>query len=328
MKVELILKKITHNWFPKCLCVVSAITLYMFAKTTRLETKTFSIPLVIKEDGNLCRSTVLPSHVNVIIRSEPDNISSIQNGDIQAVLDLSFYTKEGNYSVPVAASLASSVNLAAPVELTVSPEIIPVNLEERIRKAVDVEVPVYGNPVHGYEVEYVKISPKQVIISGPKSMLANINKVSTNELNFSEKRESFSEVKKIRDINSHIDIVSSDNININVTLKASLVNKTFERIPVTINHLASNLEVVEIPEYSFTVSGAQLTVEKYYPSEQTVQVDCSMITVPGELSLPVTVSVPEGLQIEGDQLESVKIKFVEKKNDSEPAVENNSNGSE
>ena len=328
MKVELILKKITHNWFPKCLCIVSAVALYMFAKTSRLETKTYSIPLVIKEDGNLCRSTLLPSHVNVIIRSEPDNISGIQNGDIQAVLDLSYYTKQGNYNVPVSASLASNVNLSAPVELTVYPEKISIDLEERVRKGVNVEVPVYGNPKHGYEVEQIKVSPQQVVISGPKSMLENINQVSTVELSLEDKKENFTDVKKIRAINRHISLVSSENVNVSVSFKASLINKTFDNVQVGMTHLSPHLEVASVPEVNFTVSGSQLIVEKFFPSEQNVQVDCSLITGAGEFTLPITVNIPDGLKLESTSVENVKITVKENPVPVNHASEVNVNGSE
>lgn len=312
MKAELILKKITNNWVPKCICIVIAIALYLFGKTARLEKKTFSIPLVVKEDGNLMHSENLPSHISITIRSEPDNISALTSSDIQAVLDLSYYTKEGNYDVPVAASLATGVNLAAPVELTVSPEKIKVKLEERTRKAVPVEVPVYGNPLHGYELSEIKISPQQVIISGPKSLVANINQVSTFEVNLSEKNEDFHEIKKIRNINRHIELVSSENVDVNVSFKTSLVTKTFSNVQVYLVHLAPHLEAVAIPEASFTVSGAQLVLEKFYPSEYTIQADCSMITGPGEYELPVVIAVQDAFKIEDSETQTVKVKIKER----------------
>ncbi|MCI5696923.1 MAG: CdaR family protein [Treponema sp.] len=312
MKAELILKKITNNWVPKCICLIVAVALYLFGKTARLEKKTFSIPLIVKEDGNLMSAEALPSHISVIIRSEPDNISALNSGDIQAVLDLSYYTKEGQYDVPISASLASGVNLAAPVELTVNPEKIHVKLEERTRKAVPVEVPVYGNPLHGYELKDIKISPQHVIISGPKSLVANINQVSTFEVNLSEKNEDFREIRKVRSINRHIELVSSDNVEVNVSFTTSLVTKTFNNVQVYLVHLAPHLEAVTIPESSFTVSGAQLVLEKFYPSEYTMQADCSMITGPGEYELPVVIAVQDAFKIENSDLTTVKVKIREK----------------
>lgn len=312
MKAELILKKISNNWVPKCICIIAAIALYLFGKTSRLEKKTFSIPLVVKEDGNLLSAENLPSHISVIIRSEPSNISSLTAGDIQAVLDLSYYTKEGQYSIPVSASLTSTANLSAPVELVVSPEKINVKLEERTRKAVPVEVPVYGNPLHGYEIDEIKFSPQQVIISGPKSLVANIKQVSTYEVDLSEKNENFKDIKKVRNINKHIELVSSENVNVNVSFKTSLVTKTFDRIPVFLAHLAPNLEPVSVPHSSFTVSGAQLVVEKFYPSEYTMQADCSLISGPGEYELPVVIAVQDAFKIEGEGNPTIKVELREK----------------
>lgn len=312
MKAKLILKTITTNWFPKCLCIIIAIILYLFAKTARLETKTFVVPLKVIEDGNLARTATLPSSVSVIIRSEPEKISSIQNGDIEATLDLSYYTKEGSYNVPVSAFFNSNVNLNSPVELTVYPESISVDLEERTRKAVSVVVPIYGNPVHGYEIENIVISPKEVIISGPKSMVANINSISTSEISIADRKDTFNDTRKILGINRHIQLISSDDINVIIYLKETLITKSFERTQVSVTSLNNNLEVEELPEISFTVSGSQLIVETFYPSVATVQADCSGITEAGEYEVPLIINIPDGLQVEEQSSTTVKIIVNEK----------------
>ncbi|MCR5612271.1 YbbR-like domain-containing protein [Treponema sp.] len=307
MKAELILKKITYNWLPKCFCIGAAIILYLLGHTARLEHRTFSVPLATIEDGSLMSASSLPSYVNVTVRSESNSISSIASSDIQAVLDLSYYTKEGTYNVPVSLSLSSQVILSDPVELVVTPEVYSVKLEEKARKSVPIVVPLMGDPMHGYEVKEIKIYPQQAIISGPRSMVESCSQISTEELDLSESKDDFEEYKAVRNVNRHIEIVSPQQVKANVIFQTSLVTKTFNNCPVFFGHLAPELEIEEKPEISFTVSGAELVLEKFYPSEYTVQADCSLISQPGEYELPVVIAVQDAFKLESQSLEKVKV---------------------
>ena len=67
-----------------------------------------------------------------------------------------------------------------------------------------------------------------------------------------------------------------------------------------------------VPEISFTVSGAQLVLEKFYPSEYTVQCDCGSISIPGEYELPVVINIQDAFKIESQSAEKVKIVVKEK----------------
>ena len=322
MKAELLLKKISNNWFGKCLSLGAAIILFLVAQITRLEKRTFSVPLTTVEDGILVHASGLPSHVNVTVRAESENILNIASSDIKAFLDLSYYTKEGTYSVPITLSLSADVVLTDPVELTVSPENYSVILEERVRRSVPVVVPTSGNPTHGYELKEIKVYPDEAIISGPRSMVENISQLSTDELILTEKKDDFEESKTVRNVSRYIEIVNPKQASVKVSFQTSLVQKSFFNCPVFFGHLAPNLEVAAEPEISFTVSGAELILEKFYPSEYTVQVDCSHIMVPGEYELPVVIAVQDAFKIESQSASSVKVKIREKEVESENDGEN------
>lgn len=321
MKAELI-KKITHNWFPKCACIGFAIILYIFGKTSRLESRSIQIPVVVLEDENLSRTSGKPLNVTVNLRSESDIVSTFTAKDLEAVIDLTYFTKPGKYDVPVNVTLSSEINRSVPIEVTVTPKKVSVDLEERIRKAVPVNVPVYGNPLHGYEVSDIKVSPQQVLISGPKSMVESITQVPTYEIDLTDKKDNFTEVKKVRGLNRHISIVSSDQINVDVSFNTSLVSKSFKNCQVFLAHLDPKFEAVMIPEISFTVSGAELVLEKFYPSEYTVQADCKSVNQPGEYELPVVIAIQDAFKLEEQSAATVKFQVREKQVQIAPVSEN------
>lgn len=316
MKAESTLNKITKDWGVKCLCIVAGIILYIVGQNARLEKRTLSVPLTTVEDGLLTSVNAIPSHVNVTIKSKSQNIAPITPSEIEAVLDLSYYVEEGTYNVPVSLSLSSDIILSDPAELTVTPEKFVVKLEKKTRRSVPINVPISGDPIHGYEVTSIKVSPAEAIISGPRSMVESIDSIYTDEVVLTERKENFTETKHLRNISKFIEIVSPYQASIDVFLDASLVTKTFNNCRVFFGGLDPKFEVEEFHEISFTVSGAQLVLEKFYPSEYTVQCDCSMIMSPGEYELPIVINIQDAFKIESQSTE--KIKFVVKEKPTEP----------
>lgn len=312
MKAKSLFSSLLNNWFAKSVCLIVAVVLYLFCRAARIEKRTFSVPLKKVENGSLVCASVIPSHINVIVRSENNEVNNITAQSIEASLDVSYYTREGEYDVPVTLSLNSDVYSTEPVELTVEKDSFKVKLEERTRKTVPINIPYSGDPLHGYELKELKVNPSTAVISGPRGMVEAVNQVYTEDIILTDLKESFNVEKRLRNVNRLVEIVSPGLVTINVTFQASLVNKDFNDCKVFFAQLAPELIVEEVPSVSFSVSGAELVLEKFYPSDYTVQVDCSGITVPGEYELPVVIAVQDAIKIESISQEKVKIKIVEK----------------
>lgn len=322
MKIESILNKITHNWFEKCICLVSAIILFLIGFAERLDKRNFNVPLVAIEDGNLQRSTGLPSNVLVTIRSKSQNINNISSSDIQATIDFSYYNEEGTYAVPIHLSLSKDIILNDPVELTVSPDCYSVKLEKKSRKSVPINVPIVGDPLHGYELSDNKINPQVAILEGPRSMLENINEINSTELVISDRKDDFTEKLSLINLNKFVSIVSPKFVEASVYFQTSLVNKTFSNCSVFFANLDPKLEVASSDSISFTISGAELVVEKFTPSEYSIQADCSQITKAGEYELPIVIAIQDAFKIEKQSQTSVKV-IVQEKNNEKNLVQSN-----
>lgn len=317
MNIESILKKIMHNWFPKTLCIIAAIILFVFGLTSQLEKRSFNVPLQAVEDGALQRSSGIPSNVLVTIRTKPQTITTITSADIQAVIDFSYYTREGTYAVPINLSLSKDIILNDPVELTVSPNTYTVKLESKVRKSVPIVVPIVGNPLHGYELKENRVNPQVAIIEGPKSMVENVKEINTQELYISEKKDDFSEKLSLLNLNKFITIVSPKQVESTAFFQTSLVEKTYSNCPVFFANLDSKFEITSSENVSFTISGAELVVERFFPSEYTIQVDCSHITKAGEYELPISIAVQDAFKIETQSHQVVKVVVSDKKENQE-----------
>lgn len=312
MKAESILNKITENWKEKSACIGLAVILLLFSQTARLETKNFFPSLKIVEDGNMTIVTSVPDTINVSVRHDSKTNPVIKPEEIQAFIDISYLTEEGTYNVPVQLSLSSDLLLNETVEFIANPSHIQVTVEEKTRRSVPIKVPTSGNPLHGYEVSNIKVYPEEAIITGPRKMVENVSSIVCEEVVLTDKKENFEVQSICRNPNRFIHVVSPYNAVVSVNLQASLVTRQFDKCRVFFASLDPKLVVESQPEISFTLSGAELVLEKFYPSEYTVQCDCSNIYLPGEYELPIVIAVQDALKIEEQSVEKVKVVIKEK----------------
>ena len=105
MKVNQIAEKIRYNLSAKLICLVIAIFLYMFHHMSLLDTKTFTVPLRIQEDGIVMNVGDVQKYVTVVIRADREQITALHHDDIDAYIVLDYITENGNYNVPVKLNL-------------------------------------------------------------------------------------------------------------------------------------------------------------------------------------------------------------------------------
>lgn len=307
MKAESILNKITENWVEKSACIGLAVLLLLLCQTARLEKNDFFPELKTIEDGNMTIVTSVPDTINVSVRHDSRANPIIKPEEIQAYIDVSYIQQEGTYNVPVQLSLSSELILNETVEFITNPSHIQVTVEEKTRRSVPIKVPTSGNPLHGYEIASIKVHPEEAIVTGPRKMVEKIESISCEEVILTDKKDNFEVQSVCRNPNKFIHVVSPYNAIVSVNLQASLVTRKFDKCRVFFANLEPGLIVESQPEISFTVSGAELVLEKFYPSEYTVQCDCSNIFVPGEYELPIVISVQDALQIEEKSAEKIKV---------------------
>ena len=134
MNIKKLIEKISDNWAAKIICFALAIFIYIFHQVALLDKKTFSVPLKVESEGLLTPSSQIPPYVKVSVRTKSDSISAVSSAGIKAYLYLEEYTEPGIYSVPVSLKLSSDLMLVEPLEISVKPEILRVELDEKIQK--------------------------------------------------------------------------------------------------------------------------------------------------------------------------------------------------
>jgi len=187
-----LLLKITEKWPVKVLSIAAAIVISVFYRMNTLETRFFTVPLIIEANETLVPANTLTSALRISLRGESDGIQPILEDDIEAYIDLGRYTNEGTYRVPVQIRKKGSALGVEPLEISVLPIEIPLVLEQNVRRSVPIYPVFQGTIAQGFELTDQQIFPNVVIAEGPRSALENKIEFNTEIIDIDRRFDDFS----------------------------------------------------------------------------------------------------------------------------------------
>jgi YbbR domain-containing protein len=123
-----------------------------------------------------------PDLVGVVMEGQERLISRLRYNEISAVVDLSS-TKAGRSFFTL-----TKDNIKAPKALAVKsidPETISIKIELQLKKKVSVKPAITGLPEKGYAIVEVSVTPKEIELEGPKSIISKIYKIKTEPIDIS-----------------------------------------------------------------------------------------------------------------------------------------------
>jgi YbbR domain-containing protein len=195
-----------EKWPVKILSLAAAIIIFVFYRMNTLETRFFTVPLIIETSETLIPASSFSGSVRVSLRGEADGIQPILEEDIEAYIDIGRYVNEGNYRVPVQIRKKGSALGVEPLEITVLPVEIPLLLEQKVTKNVSVFPVFTGTVAHGFELTYQSLIPGSVVAEGPRSFLENHIEFITETINLDRRYDDFSVMVNIINDNPLISI--------------------------------------------------------------------------------------------------------------------------
>ncbi|MCL1959664.1 MAG: CdaR family protein [Spirochaetes bacterium] len=167
------LDKILEKWPVKVISLTAAIILVVYYRMSTLETRSFSVSLLVETNNKFIPSSSFTDTVKVSLRGEANSINSIPEKDIEAYIDLNKYTNDGVYRIPVQIRKKGGALGIEPLEITVLPAEISLTLEQKIVRNIPVYPVFRGTIAHGYELTSQSIIPDTVTAEGPRSILEN-----------------------------------------------------------------------------------------------------------------------------------------------------------
>lgn len=204
-----LLEKITEKWPVKVLSLSAAILISVFYRMNTLETRFFTVPILIESSDTLVPAEAFAGSVRVSLRGEANGIQQILEEDIEAYIETGRYSAEGSYRAPVQIRKKGSALGIEPLEISVLPIEIPIILEQKTTRNVPVYPDLSGTVAEGFELTYQSLIPGSVVIEGPRSILDSRFELITETINLDRRYDDFTVIVNIINNNPLITIHGS-----------------------------------------------------------------------------------------------------------------------
>ncbi len=280
------------NWIVKILSVAAAVVLFLFYRIGSLEERFIGVPLEHEVDKGFIVTAVSAESVRIDIRGSGDEIFLVLGDDVRAYIDLTSYTSEGIFKAPVMLEKIGSAQ-TVDVEMIVDPMEVTVTLERKVERELEIVPNMQGYPAVGYELIQYLATPETVTVTGPKSSLSGVERLTTAEISLTGRTSDFSVSVPIEVEDELIVFQGSRTVEIRGFIREVIIEKTFESVPIEYTNVGPPFELTEALQFgSLKLSGPQLTVESLRTLDVGLVVNCVSITSPGNYELPVSAETP------------------------------------
>ena len=173
-----------------------------------------------------------------------------------------------------------------PLDISVQPKTVYVEVEDEIVRYLPVRVNVPGEPAYGYEVdrEKVSVNPSFIEVKGPKSQVERLEEVQTEavDLEGATKTVENEEVRYIDPITLEPSS-SSQRLKVRVPLVPRVSTRTIKGIEIVYDNIPPNIDISYSEAFvDVTFQGKQLELDDLKAKDFYAEADCSSCTTPGK----------------------------------------------
>jgi YbbR domain-containing protein len=298
LNIKKIILRLAENWPAKMLSLAFALILFMFNQMSNLSTRTFLVPLSI--EANPALAVISPESLNarVSLRSSDEGIKSILDGDIEAFVDLGRHETEGLYHAPVQIRKKGSALTVEPLEITVRPQQIAVSLDRRLSKTLPVFADIRGHAAAGFDLVSFSVSPEEIAVSGPLSILEPIESLKTTPAGIEGRNSDFRVMVNVPSPDPLVSIRGDGRAELFIIIRPSVLVRNVDGIPFALSGLREGLYAdLAGRTGSIRIEAEQSKLDSFRPHYGAFIVDCSAISEPGAYTLPANVELPDGFTL-------------------------------
>ncbi len=298
MKESSLLYGLMRNWPAKILSLVAAIFLFLFYTVNSLEERFFTVPLKLYLSEGFVAAGPYPRSVRVTLRGDSDTIYRILEEDIEVYADFTRHANEGLYRASIEFIGRGSAETSGPLEITVEPRELTLEIEKNQRKSVKVLPTMTGYPEKGFELSQYFITPNTVDVEGPRSHVENLDTVLTETVDLSGRSSDFTFRARLNVEDPYITLPGGDSVEFLGIVRETVITKTFTEIGMVTFDLDPRFKLANPPQTgTIQLQGAQLSVGAMGPEDLFLSIDCSRIQAPGVYTVIPRPEVPPGVSI-------------------------------
>jgi hypothetical protein len=290
-----------------------AIFLFAFHSVNLLKTKTISSKLRIEGSGELVITNIVPESVSVKLRGDEDDIINISGEDIITYIDLSEYAVKGTYRAPVQIIKSGMALNIDTLEISVEPVDITLRLDKTEERYIKVFPNISGTTAAGYELVSETVTPDQVKVGGPVSLIEKVTSITTEPLDISGRYGDFSLLLVLVKPNPLFTVYGGSTVEYSAVIRETSIEKDFSGIPISAVNMAESFDVKIIPETGGAkIRGGRSLLENFI-ADSLLTVDCSAIKDEGNFNLPVNVNAGESFTVLSYEPETVSVEITKRK---------------
>lgn len=301
---------ITNNWLPKIICLLIAIILFLVYRTTSLSTRKINIDIDAVHTEKYIPVNAYTKTMVVEIRGESEKIMNITDREVKAFIDFSECKGEGPANMDIHVRFSPAVQLIDPIEVITSLETVYVVVEKRAFADVNIDLQLFGAVAGGYQLVSHSVTPEVVHVSGPQSIVDNLNGHLHINYDITGQRYSFSnnvDIADFLDPDSNLTVVSTGVLEISAKIEPIVIRESFKNLHVTFVGLAEKFNLTQLTPVNLEIESIKETMESFSAGMITIVADCSAINGSGDFDLPLKIDLPDGVVLFSPERPVVKV---------------------
>jgi len=250
--------RILDNLGLKVISLVLAFSLWYIVAGERGTEIVVSIPL---EFRNLAKSLEVieesAQQVEVRLRGSSDFLRALSPQEIQAAVDLSD-AEPGEKTVYLT---PDQVNTPYGVRvMRVTPASVNLVIESLAERTVRVVPRVVGEPAAGFVLANIRLEPSEITVSGPASVLENLEQVTTEPISAEGLRETYSESLQVLIDDPFVRPRGVNSVEVTLLVQEESIERTLRDVPLSASPALPNASLAT-DSVEVVISGPRSMVE-------------------------------------------------------------------
>ncbi|HOO76822.1 MAG TPA: CdaR family protein [bacterium] len=293
-----------HNLWLKIFALAGALVLWYMGSREVYVPETVEVPVELDLPEGYTAVSVTPPAVRVEVEYPKD-------GEVPDVNSLRVVHTIGSGVEPgvIAFNLtAADIRTPSRVRFTsVSPSGIRVRVDRMTEKVLPVKIVYTGRPRSGYRIEDTSISPSEILVPGPESLLNEMKEIKTRPLSVLGRSVSFGASATLEPLPGYTGKVPLA-VNVYTTIGPELKQKRFADIPVRVMMGAGNPEGVILDPDRVTVvlSGRERDIDSAAPGDISAYIEVIGLAS-GTYELPLKTRLPPGLNLDRAEPRTIRV---------------------
>lgn len=303
---------IGRNFGRKICAIIFAILVYIKISSELLEDEViYDVPVTFVKHGNIEVLAYKPETVAVTVSGSKNKVRLMSNADIrieipvdESILNESYFSPYRNISFGI-----DLKNIKLPIgikAINITPGDIAVHLDGLKSKNVLVEPSFRGNLPEDYSVGDIKIVPKFVTVTGPNSIVDQIDSVFTKPIVLDKSTvDSFNIERAFQNTDKNI-FISPKKVQLSIDVYKTVGTRIFQNVPVNImsvrNKEDNYKEILSQNTVNITLGGLNSVLDSLKINQIRAFVDMTRASDPGTYDMKVDCWVTDP---------SISLKFVE-----------------